>query len=128
MLPTDVKCSSNWGSWVEWSDYYPSCIETAGLFSDSEKHAPKRYRDRNCEIKNSDGSVTVIDIADQECCPVDQKSQTQEQPIAEQSICTDTFTELTGADPTLIETKVIAEFTVAVLEIWDDRYVHYYRY
>ena len=125
MLPvTGVQCSSYWGSWGSWTQYFPSCIESSGLFNDAAKHAPQRFRERNCQIENDDGTITTINIADQECCPQEQKSQVEQQPQNEQIQCSGVFTNLTeAANSTLVETKVIVGFNLVVLEVWNGKLV-----
>ena len=60
------ECSdvcAGWGEWSDWTPWMPECIDNAGgtedtLFDDQEIHQPKRFRSRDCFLKNANVLTT----------------------------------------------------------------------
>ena len=56
------ECAA-WGSWNEWGPWMPECLDNAGgeedtIFDDQEIHQPKRFRSRDCFVKDAEGALT----------------------------------------------------------------------
>ena len=64
------KECAGWGPWNDWGQWMPSCLDNAGgaedtLFDDFEIHRPKRFRSRDCFVKDKGVLTTeTIPISD----------------------------------------------------------------
>ena len=105
------ECSkecAGWGEWSDWTPWMPECIDNAGgtedtLFDDQEIHQPKRFRSRDCFLKDANGILTTQEVPVSkslgECLFAD-KFETEFQPKPKQC-------EPTVIPPGEIETKVL---------------------
>ena len=59
---------AGWGLWNEWGPWMPECLDNAGgeedtIFDDQEIHQPKRFRSRDCFVKDDTGALTTQEIS-----------------------------------------------------------------
>ena len=55
---------AGWGEWNDWGPWMPQCLDNAGgeedtIFDDQEIHQPKRFRSRDCYVKDASGALTT---------------------------------------------------------------------
>ena len=55
---------AGWGEWNDWSPWMPECLDNAGgvkdtIFDDQEIHQSKRFRSRDCFVKDVSGALTT---------------------------------------------------------------------
>ena len=61
------ECAA-WGPWNDWGQWMPECLDNAGgeedtIFDDQEIHQPKRFRSRDCMIKDANGDLTTETVS-----------------------------------------------------------------
>ena len=72
IIETDCGCveeacpdeCAGWGPWNDWGPWMPECLDNANgeedtIFDDQEIHQPKRFRSRDCFIKDATGALTT---------------------------------------------------------------------
>ena len=57
------ECAA-WGEWNDWGPWMPECLDNANgeedtIFDDQEIHQPKRFRSRDCFVKDASGALTT---------------------------------------------------------------------
>ena len=61
------ECAA-WGEWNDWGPWMPECIDNANgaedtILDDQEIHQPKRFRSRDCFIKDATGALTTETVS-----------------------------------------------------------------
>ena len=56
-----------WGEWSEWGPWMPECIDNNDgvedtIFDDQGIHQPKRFRSRDCFVKDATGALTDEEV------------------------------------------------------------------
>ena len=56
-----------WGEWSEWGPWMPECIDNKDgeedtIFDDQDIHRPKRFRSRDCFVKDANGDLTDKEV------------------------------------------------------------------
>ena len=59
---------AGWGEWNDWGPWMPECLDNAGgeedtIFDDQEIHQPKRFRSRDCYVKDASGALTTETVS-----------------------------------------------------------------
>ena len=65
-----LKCANEcvgWGDWTLWGPWMPECIDSNGgdedtIFDDQDIHQPKRFRSRDCFVKDETGNLTSEEV------------------------------------------------------------------